>query len=104
MKISFLAPSCFLMTNTLMAREIATEEPVTISGKLSMANSFVYITTNDTLSGKGNGVELHNEPVHRFVVSEDALPTNRQASRVDELKKWAAAGKPVTLKGRFTPL
>jgi hypothetical protein len=104
MKLSYFIVPLLLLGGPLLAREIATEEPVTITGKLSVSNSFVYITTDDTLSGRGNGVELHKEPVHRFVVSTDALPPNRQKSRAEELKKLAAAGKPVTLKGSFHAL
>jgi hypothetical protein len=93
-----------VIASPLLCREINTEEPVTITGQLFVANSFVYITTNDTVSGKGNGVELRKEPVHRFVVSIDALAPDRQASRAAERKRLAATGKPVTLKGAFHAL
>src|ERR1700751_5538694 len=89
MKIFSLVLSCLclLLAGRLMAREIATEEAATIRGKLSISNAFVYITTTDSVSGKGNGVELHNEPVHRFVVSTGALPPTGRASRAEEPKK-----------------
>jgi hypothetical protein len=74
MKIFIIIFSVLLLAGLVESREIATEEPVTITGKLSLSNSFVYVTTNDTVSGKGDGVELHNEPVHRFVVSERFTP------------------------------
>ena len=105
MKLAYFMIPLLLTGSPLLSREIATEEPVVITGKLSVSNSLVYITTNDTVSGRGNGVELHHVPVQRFVVTTDALlPASRQKMRDEELKKLAAAGKPATLHGAFHAL
>ena len=102
MKAPVFIATILVFASPLLCREIDPEEPVTITGQLFVANSSVYITTNDTVSGKGNGVELRKEP--RFVVSMDALTPDRQASRAAELMRLAVTGKPVTLKGAFHAL
>jgi hypothetical protein len=107
MKAPVFIAIILVTASPLLCREINTEEPVTITGQLFVANSFVYITTNDTVSGKGNGVELRKEPVHRFVVSIDALAPDRQASRATELKRLAASnplGSPAGALGTPEPL
>ena len=94
-----------LLCQSSMAREIATDTLVTVTGKLSMANGLIYISTEDTLSGRGNGVELHSVPANRVVVSPNIpAPNGLSTARNAQLKSQAAAGKTVTLTGQFHAL
>ena len=44
MKLAYFMIPLLLTGSPLLSREIATEEPVVITGKLSVSNSLVYIT------------------------------------------------------------
>ena len=105
MRTSVLIIPLLLLGHSLLAREIATDTPVTVTGKLSMANGLIYISTEDTLSGRGNGVELHSVPAHHVVVAPNIpAPNGLSPARNAELKSQAAAGKTVTLTGQFHAL
>ena len=105
MRTSVCIIPLLLLGHSLLAREISTDTPVTVTGKLSMANGLIYISTADTLSGRGNGVEIHSVPVHHVVVAPNIpTPNGLSKARNAELKSQAAAGKTVTLTGQFHAL
>ena len=66
-KISFVY-LLFLSAGLLNAKEIPLDTPTAVTGKLSVSKLGVYITTDDTVLGPGNGFKPSREPVHHFVV------------------------------------
>jgi hypothetical protein len=103
MNLSYLITALLLTGSALLAKDYAVDDTATITGTLSASKAGdIYITTNDTVTGKGNGVSLSKEPVRNCIVDLDAImPLDRQKARMEELKKLAATGKPVTLHGAF---
>jgi hypothetical protein len=94
-----------LIASTLVsasAKDIPLDTPTAVTGKLSVSKLGVYITTEDTLSGPGNGFKLSHEPVHHIIVQTKDYTPEKQSPRIEELKKQA--GQTVTLHGRFEPL
>jgi hypothetical protein len=94
----------FLSTSLLSGKDVPLDMPTVVTGRISSAKLGVYISNEDTVSGHGNGFTLNHEPVDHFLVSMDSLPPEKQKIRNEELRKAAAAGQTVTLRGTYEPL
>jgi hypothetical protein len=97
MKIKYMALLIASTLSSASAKDIPLDTPTAVTGKLSVSKLGVYITSEDTVSGPGNGFKLSREPVHHLIVLTKNYTPEKQSPRIEELKKQA--GQTVTSTG-----
>jgi hypothetical protein len=100
----FLSAILCLDAAVAIAKDIELQTPTTITGTISGGKGDFYISTENTVSGPGNGFHLNHEPTRHCVLSLEALSPAKRKALEQELTKKASSGQPITLHGEFFPL
>jgi hypothetical protein len=93
-----------LNTAVAIAKDIALQTPKTITGTISGGKEDFYISTENTVSGPGNGFHLNHEPTRHCLLSLEALSPAKKKALELELTRKACRGQSITLHGEFFPL